>query len=368
MKIIRVETIVLQFSPGKVIKDAIHTFGADRGGLVVKVYTDDGYEGAALAGWGYIFFGMVKHAAVTLKTMLDNLLAPMLIGQDPHMIRHIRRRLWENVEYIGPSDFLHMGVAALDVALYDIVTKAANLPGWKWFGAARTSIPAYAMVGWYYDSDRDFQKACADAVAEGFRDVKIKVGLTDLKEDVKRIRLAKEALGAGRVMVDANQAFDAKEALRRGRAYQEEDVFWYEEPLVPGDMDGYVMLAQSLDVPIATGENLYGAEAFRRYIEAGALDILQPDNRRAGGPTDWLTIGALGEVYRKPIASHGGGPANVHLLCSLPTAIYLETGSLRNQDFHVEELKMKDGAVLAPEMPGMGTEIRQHVIDKHRVA
>jgi len=261
-----------------------------------------------------------------------------------------------------------MGVAALDVALYDVVTKAANLPGWKWFGAARTSIPAYAMVGWYYETDRDFQKACADAVAEGFRGVKIKVGLTGLEEDMKRIRLAKEIVSPGRVMVDANQAFDAKEALRRGRAYEQLDVFWYEEPLVPADMDGYRMLAERLDTPIATGENLYGAEAFRRYIEAGAVDILQPDNRRAGGPTDWIAIGALGETFRKPIASHGGGPANVHLLCSLPTAIYLETGSLKKQDFHTVGLTLKDGAVLAPDEPGMGTEIRPHVIEKHRIA
>jgi len=362
MRITRVETIVLQFPSAKIIRDAIHAFGGDQGGLVVKLHTDDGPT-----GWGYIFFGMVKGAAATLKAIVDNLLAPAVLGQDPHAIRLIRRRLWEAAEYIGPSDFLHMGVAALDVALYDIVTKAAGLPGWKWFGAARKSIPAYAMVGWYFESDAAFEQACADAVSEGFRDVKIKVGLGDLTEDVKRIRLAKKVVGKGRVMVDANQAFNAKEALRRGRAYQEEDIFWYEEPLVPGDMEGYVALGASLDVPIATGENLYGAEAFRRYIEADAVDILQPDNRRAGGPTDWLTIGALGEVYRKPIASHGGGPANVHLLCSLPTAIYLETGSLKNQDFHVEELRMEDGAVLAPEEPGMGTEIRPHVIEKYRI-
>jgi len=91
MKITRVETIVLQFPAERTIKDAIHTFGADRGGLVVKVHTDGDYAGAALAGWGYIFFGMVRNAAATLKAIVDNLLAPVMVGEDPHAIKLIRR-------------------------------------------------------------------------------------------------------------------------------------------------------------------------------------------------------------------------------------------------------------------------------------
>jgi len=362
MKVTGIETIILRFPPAGIIRDAIHTFGGERGGLIVKVHAEDG-----TTGWGYIFFGMVGGAPAALKAIVDGILGPAIVGHDAHMIRGLRRRMWEAVEYVGTSGLVHMGVGAIDVALYDVVTKAAGLPGWKWFGAAKDRVPAYAMVGWYMADDAAFEKACADAIAEGFRDVKIKVGLGDLNEDVKRLRIAKKVVGAGNVMVDANQAFNAKEALRRGRAYQDEGIFWYEEPLVPEDIEGYTLLAESLDVPIATGENLYGVDAFRRYIEADAVDILQPDNRRAGGPTDWLAIGALAETYRRPIASHGGGPANVHLLCSLPTAIYLETGSLKRDDFFVERLRMEDGAVLAPEAPGMGTEVSPHVIERHRI-
>ena len=369
MKITRVETIVLAFPPAeKLIRDAIHTFGDARGGGIVKLHTDADVDGEPIVGWGYIFFGMVKGAPNALKTIVDEMLAPAVVGQDPHAIRRIRRRMWEAVEYVGWSGLVHFGTAAIDTALYDIVTKASGLPAWRWFGASRDRIPAYAMVGWYYDTDAEFERACADAIAEGFADLKIKVGVGSLDEDVKRIRIAKKVVGAGRVMVDANQAFTVAEALRRGRTYQAEDVFWYEEPLVPEDMRGYAELARSLDVAIATGENLYGAERFREYLEAGAVDVLQPDNRRAGGPTDWLSIGALGETFRVPIASHGGGPANVHLLCTLPTAYYLESGSLKGQDFHTVDLELRDGCVLAPDTPGLGTEVRPHVIEAHRVA
>ena len=368
MRITSIESIILEFPPAPtLIRDAIHTFGDARGGLVVKVHTDTDYEGKPLVGWGYIFFGMVKGGPRVLKAIVDELLAPSAIGEDPHNIRAIRRKLWAAVEYSGWTGLVHMGTAAIDVALYDAITKAAGLPGHAWFGGVRDRIPAYAMVGWYYDSDAEFEKACADALAEGFRDLKIKVGIGSLQEDVKRIRIAKKVVGKGRVMVDANQAFGVAEAIRRGRAYQDEDVFWYEEPMVPEDIDGYADLAAALDVPIATGENLYGAEQFKEYIGAGAVDILQPDNRRAGGPTDWLTIGALGEMFRKPIASHGGGPANVHLLCCMPTAIYLESGSLKDQSLHTVTLELEDGAVLAPDEPGMGTEVRPDVIEKYRV-
>jgi L-alanine-DL-glutamate epimerase-like enolase superfamily enzyme len=120
-------------------------------------------------------------------------------------------------------------------------------------------------------------------------------------------------------------------------------------------------------VAIATGENLYGADAFRQYLERDAVDILQPDNRRAGGPSDWLEIGTLAKLHHRTVASHGGGPSNVHLLCLLPTAEYLETGGLKSQDFLVEETQLVDGYVLAPQSPGMGTEIRTDTLEEYRV-
>ncbi len=364
MRISSVEVIVLQFPPARVVEDAIHRFGDDRGGVAVKLTADDGTE-----GWGYTFLGMgARGAGRALKAILEGMVAPAVEGADPHAVRAIRHDIWRAIEYSGWSGLVHMGVAAVDSAIYDLITRAAGLPAWKWFGGARDRIPAYAMVGWYYEDDDGFRGACADAIAEGFSDVKIKVGLGSLDEDIHRIRLAREVVGQGRVMVDANQKFGATEALVRGRAYQDEGIWWYEEPMIPEEIDGYAMLASELDVAIATGENLFGLEPVRRYLDAKAVDILQPDNRRAGGPTDWLAIGALAEAHRVPIASHGGGPGNVHLLCCLPTAIYLETGSIKEQDFFVEELVMEDGCVLAPESPGMGNEIRPHVIEKHRVA
>ena len=112
-------------------------------------------------------------------------------------------------------------------------------------------------------------------------------------------------------MIDANQALNRNEAPRRGRAYQDAGVFWYEEPLPPHDMEGYAMLSDKLEVRIATGENLYTKYQFADVIARKEGDVVQPDNRRAGAVSEWL-------------ASHGGGKANMNMLLTMPNAIYME--------------------------------------------
>ena len=109
-------------------------------------------------------------------------------------------------------------------------------------------------------------------------------------------------------MVDANQAFNRVEALRRGRVYQELGCFWYEEPLPPYDHEGYAELAQALDIRIATGENDYNKRAFMDLMLRKGVDVVQPDNRRAGGPCEWMEIGAIADGFGLELASHGGGP------------------------------------------------------------
>ena len=128
-----------------------------------------------------------------------------------------------------------------------------------------------------------------------------------------------------RIMVDANQAFNRVEALRRGRAYQQLGCFWYEEPIVPYDHEGYAELAAALDMRIACGENEYNKHAFMDLLLKKGADVVQPDNRRAGGPTEWMEIAAIADGFGVELASHGGGPVNMNILCAIPNAIYMES-------------------------------------------
>lgn len=169
-------------------------------------------------------------------------------------------------------------------------------------------------------------------------------------------------------MVDANQVFHKKEALRRGRVYQQMGCYWFEEPLPPYEKDELADLARELDIRIAAGENEYTRFAFLDLLNRKSVDVAQPDNRRAGGVTEWMEIAALADAFGVDVASHGGGPTNVHMLCAMPNAIYIESGSLKGDSSTVEPLKMIQSEILAPVTPGMGSELKADYIRKFRVA
>ncbi|TLS53868.1 mandelate racemase/muconate lactonizing enzyme family protein [Paenibacillus antri] len=365
MNIVGLESIVLQSEVKRPVSDALHTFDAGTT-VVTKVHTDEGIVGCATT-----HFGRAKAGAAILKTILDKEIAPLLIGEDPHFSRKVREKLWFATEYYGVTGITQFAVAAVDICLWDIVGKASGKPVCHLLGGARDRIPAYAMVGWYYERERDYLEHCVAAVEEGFKAIKLKVGKHSLEDDIRRIESVRNEVGPDvTLMVDANQIFDETEALRRGRAYQELGIYWYEEPLAPYRTEGYVRLSQKLDIPIALGENYYTRHQFYDAIRMNAGAIYQPDNRRTGGVTEWMEIGALAEAAGRKIASHGGGAGNVNILCALPNAVFLESGSLKHQEqgMFATELQLIDGSILLPSVPGMGTEVREAYIQKHRVS
>jgi L-alanine-DL-glutamate epimerase-like enolase superfamily enzyme len=179
----------------------------------------------------------------------------------------------------------------------------------------------------------------------------MKVGGGPLSEDVTRIKAVRAVIGQDApLMVDANQAFDYSEALRRGRVYQELDCRWFEEPLPAAATEDHIRLAGKLDIPIATGENRYGQAQFRDLIAGGGVGVVQPDLRRAGGLTDCFEIGLMAAGFGIPYASHGGG-AHIHVLAALPNTIYVESGLLP-ADGRVE---LVDGCYPLPMGPGLSS-------------
>jgi L-alanine-DL-glutamate epimerase-like enolase superfamily enzyme len=348
MKITALETEVRKNRPGQRYYDAIHEFGTEGGSVVLRLRTD-----AGITGWASSSFGMIAGGPPALQAILEQEVKPVLLGKDPAFPRRIRADLWKALEYQGVGGVTQFAIAATDIAVWDILGKSAGLPVYKMLGAFRDRMPVYSMCGWYYDNDDDlsrFRRSVSEATEQGYRAVKIKVGRGPIDDDTRRIRAALDIVGKNRrVMVDANQVFNRNEALRRGRVYQEMGCFWYEEPLPPQDMEGYGFLAQSLDIRIAAGENLNTRFAFADLIARRGADVVQPDDRRAGGVTEWMDIASISEAYGLELASHGGGSTNLNMLLAMPNAIYMETSGAR---------KMIDGEVPAPEEPGMSSEVR----------
>ena len=357
MRITGVETDLLKPPAGEPIYDALQTLNVNKGSVVLRIRTD-----AGITGWASSSFGNSGEGARVVQTILEYQVKPLVMGKDPAFPRRIRAELWKALNYQGVTGVAQFALAATDIALWDILGKNAGLPVYKMLGAFRDRMPVYSMCGWYYDNDGDlsrFKRQLTDAVEQGYKAVKIKVGKYSLDDDIRRIRLAFDTLGKDRrLMVDANQVFDRKEALRRGRVYQEMGCFWLEEPLPPQDMEGFALLAQALDIRIATGENLNTKYAFADLIARRGADVVQPDNRRAGGVSEWMEIAAIADGYGVEVASHGGGATNLNMLLAMPNAIYMETSG---------PVKMIDGEVAAPEEPGMSSEVSAEEIRKYKV-
>ena len=357
IKITGLETDVLKRPPGTPEYDAIHKLGVESGSVVLRLKTD-----AGITGWASSSFGMIGGGPRVVQTILEQEVKPVIVGQDPAFPRKIRAELWKALEYNGVTGVVQFAIAAADIAVWDILGKSAGMPVYKMLGAYRDRMPVYSMCGWYYDDDKElskYRRQIEAAMQQGYPAVKIKVGRDSLDDDIRRIKLAFDLVGKGkRVMVDSNQVFNRNEAIRRGKVYEQMGCFWFEEPLPPHDIEGFSELAQTLDIRIATGENLATKYAFADLIARKGVDVVQPDNRRAGGVTEWMEIGALADAHGLELASHGGSATNLNMLLAMPNAIYMETGGAR---------KLVNGEMLAPEEPGMSSEVSEAEIKRYRV-
>jgi L-alanine-DL-glutamate epimerase-like enolase superfamily enzyme len=325
-------------------RDALQTL--DGGGVVqVRITAQDGLSDT-VSGVSSTSFGRLRGAPGVLAQLIREELAPEVQGEDPFLIRGIRDKLWRLTDYHGTAGLALLGISAVDIALWDLVGHALRQPVWRLLGAVRDRMPAYAMVGWLNFDVEELKPIAERAVAQGFRGVKMKVGAPTLEEDVARIEAVRGVVGPDlKLMVDANQVFSLPEALRRGRVYQELGCFWFEEPLRADDHAGLAELARALDLRIASGENDFGKRQFRDLFERQAVDVVQPDLRRAGGATECLEIAALADAFDVAYASHGGGP-HLHLLAAMPNAIYMESGYLPQGG------RLEDGCIRLPEGPG----------------
>ncbi len=327
------------------IRDALQALPGV-GAVEVRVDTD-----AGVSGRGELYFGRPQGGPESAAAVIEHTLRPLVAGTEVEFVRRTHQAMLRETEYYGSFGLAMFAIAAVDTALWDCLGKARGIPCWQLWGGLHDRIPAYAMVGWLNYSDDEVQRICAKAVEQGFRGVKIKVGYPTLEEDVARVEVVRRAIGDGiELMVDANQSLTTAEAIRRGRAFQDLGCYWWEEPIRAGDVDGYAALAEALDIPIGTGENLYTPAGFARFLRRNAVDIVQPDLRRAGGPTSLMQIGALADAFGRPYASHGGDPVQLSVMACLPNALYLETGLIDPGS----PLELVDGCVKVPEGPGFG--------------
>ena len=286
--------------------------------LFAEISTADGCEGVG--------FSYSKRAGGRAQFSHACEIAEKIIGEDSNDIGRLHQRLLWAGASVGRSGVAVQAIAAIDTALYDGKAKRAGLPLAKLLGAYRDSVRCYNTTGGFLHLTlEEMKERASQSLADGIGGVKIKVGQPDSRADLQRVAALREHLGPDvPLMVDANQQWDRLTAMRMGRALDEFELTWIEEPLDAHDTEGHAVLATSLDTPIATGEMLTSVAEHTALVAARAADILQPDALRIGGITPFLRLAALADEAHLALAPHFAMEVHVHLAAAYPTETWVE--------------------------------------------
>jgi L-alanine-DL-glutamate epimerase-like enolase superfamily enzyme len=219
-----------------------------------------------------------------------------------------------------------MAIAAVDIALWDLKATLLDLPLFRLLSAERTAVPVYGSGGFTSLPLEVLERQLAGWVEQGIPRVKMKIG-TNPEHDLERVRAARGAIGADTALfVDANGAYQRKQALDFANRFAELGVVWFEEPVSSDDLAGLHLIRNRgpAGMDIAAGEYGYDAFTFRRMLEAGAVDVLQADATRCGGITGFLRVAALCDAFGIPFSAHCAPSIHVHPGCAAPRLIHLE--------------------------------------------
>ena len=345
------------------------------------VSTDEGIEGV---GEAFYIGGPAKIVA----SMISDAYAPLLIGMDPFDNAVIWDFLYNRTRDQGRKGLPISAMSAVDIALWDIKGKALGLPVYKLLGGAyREKAHVYA-TGLY---EPQHVPSVKDALVEealgykkdGFSTMKLKIGY-GIETDIEYIRAVRQAIGDDMIlMVDANHAYNAAEAIRLSRKMERYDVYWFEEPVPPEDIDGYIEMKQKSSILITGGECEFTRYGFRELITRRVVDILQPDLCATGGFTEMMRIAAMASVWNVPVIPHVWG-TNVGLAASLqlfaalphfperrfPAEPFFEYDRsphpFRDRVTH-EKFIMKDGYLDIPGRPGLGITLDLDFVRKYTI-
>ncbi|MCY4437945.1 MAG: mandelate racemase/muconate lactonizing enzyme family protein [Chloroflexi bacterium] len=327
---------------------------------VVEIETDAGLTGLGLGG---------------VNPSLLEQFKPLLIGADPFNVERHWHALWVP-KLVGRRGTETRTISSLDIALWDLVGKATGKSVHQLLGGYAERIPVY-IAGGYYEEGKGL-KELADEMAEnlrlGARAVKMKIGGAPIGEDVERVRVVRETVGPDvEVMVDANNAYPAHEAIRIAAQMEKYDIYWFEEPVGADDYAGCARVAQATTIPIATGENEYTRYGFRDLIQHQAASILNADANICGGVTEFRRIAALAASHDLVIAPHGSQDVHIHLVTGIPNGLILEyyrdtVDPMWGKTFKETLMLDDDGMLAPPDRPGFGITLNEDALAEFRVS
>ncbi len=375
MKIISIESFVLADK----LKESFYFSQweySERRICIVKVTSDTGHIGW---GEGYGPAGVIQAGVEHLTQFLT--------GQNP-----LETEVVWNIMYRRTLDFARRGIllsalSAIDVALWDLKGKILEQPVHLMLGGRKRDIVIPYATGMYFTNGGNQGEILSREAKKyadlGYKGMKMKVGL-GLDEDFENIRMVREAIGPGPdLMIDANHAYNLREAIHLANLVEPYNIYWFEEPLSPEYYDQYAELRTKTSIPIAGGECEYLRFGFQTLLQSKSVDIIQPDICATGGLTEAKKIGALASVYGVEVVPHTWGTgiaiaAALHFICNLDTVpgrlnspnCYIEYDRTENglrDELTSSGMVAENGKIVMSDAPGLGFDLNEDALDKYRL-
>jgi D-galactarolactone cycloisomerase len=340
---------------------------------IVEIETDSG-----IVGWGECFGPADLNAAIVRAY------AGYLVGQDPLKSEGLWQLLYEKFRDQGQKGLTVTALSGVDIALWDIKGKHFGAPVCQLMGGPlRTDVEAYATGTYRLQSGDPHDYVIKEVQGyrkEGFKGIKLKIGF-DVYEDAELIRATRRAIGPDcKLMLDANHGYDTIEAIELGNLVADEDITWFEEPVIPEDLAAYREVRARQPIPVAGGECEFTRYGFREILTSGSIDILQPDTCAAGGLSECKKIADMAFTFGIRYVPHVWGSAiglsaALHLLAVLPALPLRHKPREPLLEFDRSEhpfrqavvktpLEHVNGRVAIPTGPGLGIEVDRDALKK----
>lgn len=340
-----------------------------RDAVLVKIETDEG-----ITGWGEAHHGRCPGA---IAKLIDTTISELVTGMDAMDVVSVWQRVYQmQLASHGMGYAATMALSGVDLALWDIRSKAAGWPLYKMLGGSSKPIRAYAggiSLGW--QEPDSLAEEAAGYVSKGYRAIKLRVG-DNPRIDVARATAVRKRLGDEiEILVDANTGYKLDDVRRVMPAYEELLIGWLEEPFPAQDYRSYQMATKLGKVPLAAGENHFTRFEFTRLIEDRAVNFVQPDLSKTGGITEAMRIAAMAYAWKLSFNPHTSATginmaATINVLAAVDEPGYFEGDVARHNPFRDEVGGVPyaldaDGCVRPSEKPGLGVEVDEAFVRAH---
>ena len=372
-----IETNLFRVPLKEVLTDAKHGDHTHFELITSTVTLQDGSSGT-----GYTYTGGLGGHAIL--AMLEHDLPAAILGKAAHNIDELNELMQWHIHYVGRGGIASFAISAIDIALWDIKARLHQQPLWQLLGSELSgpwghaddhpdSNPGHPASAAAYCGGIDLNFSLDKLLTSiqsyldaGYSAVKIKVGKSNLSEDIERVKAVREHIGSEvKFMVDANYGLNPDQAIEAAHAFAPYDLLWFEEPIIPEDHAGYRRIASETGMPLAMGENQHTLIEFETAIVDAGLSWLMPDLGNCGGISVFLQVAERARQKGIPVCTHGMQELSVSVLAGIKSPGYVEVHSFPIHEYCQQPLTVSNQRLIAPENPGIGVNFDWQKLAPH---